>query len=270
MIDSHIHLFRNGFWHDGGTQYLDEQTDANAYLALMNALGITGALVIGYEDDGIDPDNNAYLRDLASTYDWISSLAFVRPQASLTESGLDRIFDAGHAGIALYLPDAAAGATLASWSMAVWRALSDRRSIISLNAVPAATLELAAAVAAAPDATFLFAHLGLPGPCNDATRAEAAERLAPLLTLAKAPKVGVKLSGLYAVDPTPGHPGARPFVDLLIDMLEPERLFWGSDFSPVLEYSTVADTLSLPSLERLDKAAQDAIMGGNLRRLLFP
>jgi L-fuconolactonase len=268
MIDSHIHLFRNGFWRDGGARFLGRQTDADAYHALMVAQGIKGALVIGYGDDGIDPDNNAYLRHLADTYHWISSLAFVRPQTPLNGAELDQILDAGHDGIAVYLADAAAATALASWPAAAWQKLSDRRAIISLNARQWAMPELAGAVAAAPDATFLFAHLGLPGPCHAATKVEAADRLAPLLSLAAAPNVGVKLSGLYALDPTPGYPGAQPFVELLIDVLGPERLFWGSDFSPVLEHSSVADTLRLPSIERLDKAAQDAIMGGNLRRLL--
>jgi hypothetical protein len=40
------------------------------------------ALAIGYEGDGIDPDNNLYPRQLAPSCGWLRTLAFVAANPS--------------------------------------------------------------------------------------------------------------------------------------------------------------------------------------------
>jgi predicted TIM-barrel fold metal-dependent hydrolase len=101
--------------------------------------------------------------------------------------------------------------------------------------------------------------------------ADAAERLAPLLALARLPHVLVKVSGLYAIsDPAHEYPhaAAAPFVDLVLDHFGPSRCLWGSDFSPALDFVSFAQTASNRWLDRLREDERTAVMGGNLLRLL--
>ena len=53
-----------------------------AYEALRIMHEIELALAIGYEGDGIDPDNNPYLRQLAPSCGWLRTLAFVAANPS--------------------------------------------------------------------------------------------------------------------------------------------------------------------------------------------
>ena len=56
-----------------------------------------------------------------------------------------------------------------------------------------------------------------------------------MLTLAEFPNVAVKISGLYAIDPTPPHITAQPFIDLVFERFGSPNLHWGSDFSAALD-----------------------------------
>ncbi len=62
VADAHMHLFAHGY-HPG--RAAPGGSDVDRYEALMATHDITAALVVGYEGEGIDPDNNAYLRALA-------------------------------------------------------------------------------------------------------------------------------------------------------------------------------------------------------------
>lgn len=226
---------------------------------------IQSGLVVCYEADAIDPANNAYVRELASTRPWITSLAFLDPQTPPAMRRVEDLLPAGHAGIAVYLPDAAAAKALLSWPQEIWDRLGRSRAIVSFNARPEATAELQALIERAEHCAFLFSHLGLPGRHDSVpTAAGAAARLAPLLRLARLTNVGVKISGLYAVDPIPPHPAAWPFIELLLENFDPSNLHWGSDFSPVLEFTSFEDTLAIPALDALAGAVRDLIMGDAL------
>ena len=81
----------------------------------------------------------------------------------------------------------------------------------------------------------------------------------------------MKFSGLYGVsDPAHDfpHAAAQPFVDLLLDAFGPARLFWGSDFSPALDYVSFAQTADVRPLAGCSPDEVAEVMGGNLLRLL--
>ena len=79
------------------------------------------------------------------------------------------------------------------------------------------------------------------------------------------------MSGLYAIsDPSHDYPhlSARPFMELAREAYGCRRLYWGSDFSPVLEHLSFAQTIDpLFRLGWSDRDMRD-VMGGNLLRLL--
>lgn len=269
IVDSHLHLFRDGYGQFAGPSPLGGASDVDAYERLMRDHRIDAGLVICYEDGGIDPANNAYVRELARTRGWIHSLAFLPVHGPPTHGDIEALLASGHAGIALYLPDEAAATALGAWSPEIWRHLSQARAIVSLNARPEATRHMRPLVEQADGCQFLFSHLGLPGRHETMpTPGEAATRLKPLLDLAGCPNVGVKLSGLYAIDPTPPHATARPFIDALLERFGPANLHWGSDFSPGLEFAPFDPQNEARYLDGLDAGERELVMGQGLMRKL--
>jgi len=272
LADAHLHLFRRGYGVPAIDARLGGQSDIDAYELIRQMHGIGAGLVIGYEADGIDPDNNRYLRELAQGRDWLHSLAF-RDVGAPPDVGWvrDRLAE-GHRGLALYVTDAAAARSLSGWPAEVWRCLNDHAALISLNARPEATVLLAPVIAAAPDCRFLFSHVGLPGKPAAPLQGQAVrDRLRPLLALAGCSNVHVKISGLYAIcDPPDLWPQqtAVPFVAEVLAAYGPGRCLWGSDFSPALEFLTFDQTIPVLSCCHLTPEETGQVMCGNLVRLL--
>lgn len=272
LADCHLHVFSKGMPSGTGRAVLGDDAEIEAYEAYRRVHGIVAGLVVGYEADGIDPHNNSYIRGLAAKRPWMTTAAFVDPRAAPGPETIEMLFEHGHAGIAVYVPDAIASAAVAAWPSETWRCLDRHQAVVSLNARPAGMDELATLVRRQEGCRFLFSHLGLPGRCSATpTPAEAAKRIAALLALAEFDHVMVKISGLYAVSDPPHaypHMAAAPFVELLLECFGPLRCLWGSDFSPALEFVSFAQTVSNPWLDRLAPHERVQVMGGNLLRVL--
>ncbi len=266
IVDSHLHLFRNGYGHFATQPSpLGDLSDIEAYERLRETHDIGAGLVVCYEAEGIDPSNNAYVRDLAASRPWIHSVAYLSPSSAPSVEHIADLLAAGHSGIALYLPDEASAKSLHAWPSECWRVLSDANAVVSFNARPEAIRHLGPLVRQADTCQFLFSHLGLPGRHKTLPSGkQAAERLSPLLNLAAFPNVAVKISGLYAVDPIAPHETAKPFIELLIAHFGPSNLHWGSDFSPALDYVSFTETIDLEFLSALPAPARDLIMGESL------
>jgi L-fuconolactonase len=266
ILDSHLHLFRSGYGRFTQRPFpFPGMSDVQAYERVRETHEIEAGLVVCYESDGIDPSNNAYVRDLAASRPWIHSVAYLHPMSMPGASHVASLFSTGHCGVTLYLPDEESAKAVDEWPPETWRLLSDARAIVSLNARPEATLYLQRLVERASGCQFLFSHLGLPGRFDTMPTAnEAPRRIAALLKLAAFPNVAVKLSGLYAIDPVPPHLTARPFVELLLERFTPTNLHWGSDFSPSLDYVAFEETLELPFLSTLAPTERAFILGASL------
>ncbi|MEU4773617.1 amidohydrolase family protein [Micromonospora sp. NPDC023644] len=269
--DAHLHLFADGY--PGRYGHSPSGGDELAvYQGLRRAYGIERALVVGYEGEPRFAGNNDHLARLAAAHDWIAAVAFVPPGGPAGAGGTGKWLASGFVGAAAYLPDDAAADAFTAWATREAPALNRVRAVVSLNATPTATTRLGPALAALDGCTVLFSHLGLPGERAEVpTRETAQAALAPLAGLARLPHVGVKISGLYAVS-RPAHAfphhAARPFVDLLLDRFGPQRLYWGSDFSPSLDHVSFAQAADPIGLDGLSAEDRDAVLGGNLLRAL--
>lgn len=272
LADAHLHLFRHGFPGRCGRSVLGRDSEIEAYESFRTAHGIEAGLVVGYEGDGIDPENNNYIREVAADRPWLATLAYADSRGSLNEETIERWMEAGHVGIAVYLPDSAATETVTAWPATAWRGLERHRAIVSVNASPPQIDGFVPVVQAHSGCSFVFSHLGLPGHYpSPPTVEEASRRLQPLMRIANAAHAMVKISGLYAVsEPAHAYPhaAAAPFIDVLIERFGPQRCLWGSDFSPALDFVSFAQTTSIPWLDDLTEADLDRVMGGNLLHLL--
>jgi L-fuconolactonase len=272
LADSHIHLFRNGFAGRYGRSPVRSGSDVDVYESLREVHHIAAALVVGYEDDGIDPSNNAYLRELARSHDWMATLAYLRATDAHDAAGVERLLVAGHVGVALYLMDELSTAAVSSWTPDLWKPLDNAAAIVSVNAAADSLSAVEVMARAHGTCAFLISHLGDPGSHAEVpSRADAMKRLAPLLRLAALPNVHVKISGLYATSDRPfrfPHPQATPFVDLTLEAFGPERCLWGSDFSPCLDFISFEQALEPDQIARLGDTDRERVMGGNLIELL--
>jgi predicted TIM-barrel fold metal-dependent hydrolase len=193
--------------------------------------------------------------------------AFVDVARPPTADRIAQLRVSGFVGWGAYLPEH--GPTLSDWSADRLAAL--RGGILTVNATPAGLARAADTVAGLADTTVLISHVGLPGPAaNGADEPTTRALLAPLLGLAGRPHVSVKLSGLYAIDPSYPHTGARTAVSAVRDAFGADRLAWASDFSPVTAEVDPADAMTPPAW-LLDGASRDevaAVLGGTLLRHL--
>lgn len=271
LADSHIHLFPHGYSHDGGPA-LFGAGELATYEALRAAHHIDCALVIGYEADGIDPQNNAYIRGLGATRDWLRTLAYVDTHAGPTAEFIADLLDQGHSGLAIYATDDAGAQALLGWSPTIWELLRSRGAIVSLNTRPAAITLLRPVVEAAASVPILLSHLGLPGPLPAGLDEAALRiRLAPLLSLAHLDNVHVKISGLYAASDPPfayPHIAAGHCIRHILSAYGCDRCLWGSDFSPALEFVSFPQTIHWDGIKGLKEKERNMIMRDNLFRIL--
>ena len=272
LADAHLHLFKSGYAGVRGNSPAggDELT---VYEGLRQKCGIEIGLVVGYEGESRYAGNNKDILSWSHTHHWMAPLCFV-PVRSRPDAGrLRELLNQGYAGVSLYLMDADAGRDFADWPSASLQMLAKRRALVSFNATPPAIAALSPAVGGLEGAAILFSHLGLPGRVDTPLRPnEVRERLASLLRLAEYEHVMVKLSGLYSIcdwgDDEHPYSRAQPLIAALLESLGPNRIVWGSDFSPALDFASFQSTTDMRALSGLTPAEADAVMGGTLLRLI--
>lgn len=271
IADAHVHLFADGFSGIYGRLLYDEVA---LYEQLRSQFAIDRALVVGYEGDAPYVGNNAYVLALARTRPWIAPVAYLTAELPPSVESLKELHGQGAIGYSLYLPDASHARAVVAWPRPVIAELERQQALISLNATPPATGTLAPLIDALPGCTFLFSHVGLPGRFPRTASSEDVEtRLRPLLTLAARDNVAVKLSGLYAISDPPHdfpHVSAQTVLAVTLSAFGPERVCWGSDFAPALDFVSFPQLADERLLADLSSAEAAAVMGENLRRLLPP
>lgn len=259
LADAHLHLFEGGF---AGSDHLAGADELGAYAALRVAHQIDRGLVVGFEGEERFAGNNAYLLDSARTHDWIAPLAYVDPTTDADR--VDAIINNGFDGVSIY-PPAAPDRSYTDWLSAVLAAADARAAVVSLNVRPTGYRSVADALGDRTDLTVLLSHLGLPGPGGPDHDAGQAS---PLLDH---PRVSVKISGLYAAsEPSHAwpHSDADAIIDRLITRLGPDRLVWGSDFSPALGHVSFVQAVDVVQLAGLDRKDQTKIRHANLHAAL--
>jgi len=256
--DSHIHLFEHGF---ESVATSPGTSEVEQYERLRVDWGIGDALVVGYEGEARFAGNNAYLAELARTRPWIRPLAYIGP--GTVPEDVARQLRSGFDGISVYLTEGATAAATEAALRGALPAVTARGGIVSLNVAPAHYGALARIAASSPDTVILVSHLGLPA-VGASSREDAAAGVRRLCSLARHPRVHVKLSGLYALGPLDQDDAIRP----LLRAFGPDRMVWGSDYPVVLGHESFAQTRAIPALDELTDAERDLILGGTLARLL--
>lgn len=258
LADAHIHLFRNGYKAQGAADQ-----EMLTYAALRSSHGIEAAVVVGYEGDPRYAGNNDYIVELGHRHDWVYPVCYLPTSVDPGPDALRAARRAGFVGYSLYLDEV--DTSLDLWSEESLEVLQ-RGSIISVNASPAALARCADTLGRMTEAVVLISHLGLPGAGSQ----NSTQAMRPLLGLSRFEHVFVKVSGAYAIDPAYPHFGASTAVNHALTAFGAERLLWGSDYPPALEYCTPEQVLEPPVWlnDLLDESQIDLVLGGNLKRIV--
>jgi len=271
--DAHIHLFEGGY-RGGLTGRPGVRVDEAAlYDDLAREYGIRRALIVGYADAPWCAENNSWIAERAAEYPWARPLAFVDPCTPPDALMLERLAGLGFVGLSMYIASAARTRALAEIPDVLWGSLAERGWLVSVNSQPARWRAWQPVLARHATLRLLASHLGqAPPTAEPPSRDVASAALAPLLELAAWPGPRVKLSGFYAIsDPAHDYPhrAAWPYVEALLEAFGPERLLWGSDFSPCLGSVSFPQAVEvLDALPFLSLAEREAIGGGNVLTLL--
>ncbi|HET9224715.1 MAG TPA: amidohydrolase family protein [Roseiflexaceae bacterium] len=272
--DAHLHFFSPGYAARLPESCRRVQPDElTLYTALAQQHEIVQVLAVGYEGQPWAAGNNRYLAELAATHDWIRPVAFIHDLAALDVAMLERLAQQRFVGLSLYLFDEPALAALGQVADDVWGWLAQRRWLISVNSRGERWAAWKPILERHPGLRLLASHLGLPPAFERAPDERTAHaELGTVLDLAQFADVRVKLSGFYALT-TPGydypHQAAWPYVTALLAAFGVERLLWGSDFSPCLEWLSFPQTLGLLAhMPFLGDDDRRRIEGANLLGLL--
>lgn len=257
IFDTHCHLFEHGFHGKTGVLLRGRNRELAEYERFRTEYRIERSLVVGYDEGGY-AGNSAYIESLAVSRPWLVPLRYRRPEDLAEVEPGERL--------AVYVASAEAAAPFAA-KILDWAKHGGAPSILSVNSTPDAMRVIADPLATLDTTWCLVSHLGLPGPVSPS--AEAAQRLAPLWTLAGSTHVSVKVSGQYAASSTAyPHKDVQALVDLLADRLGSEALVWGSDFSPCLDAVTLEQAVECTLPSGASDAERSAILHGNAARQL--
>ena len=271
--DSHIHLFAGGYQDKSFVSRPGISIDeAACYDSLSRDHDVVAALVIGYGVPDWCAENNTHLASQLGAYDWVRPVAYVAINTPPTVADLEKLQQEGFLGIGLFpVGDQAEG--LADIPGDCWDWLQQNNWLVSVTCQSAALNSWHGVLERFPQLRLLVSHLGLPPAAASPPSPDQADRAMQTVSrLARYPGVSVKLSGFYALS-TPGHDypheAAWPYVEQLVRAFGCNRLLWGSDFSPCLDWVTFPQTIDLfekmPFLKPPDVAR---ITGGNLLALL--
>ena len=273
--DAHIHLFEGGYQGGSLTSRPGVEVDELlCYQSLMKDHHIEAALVVGFEGDAFCRQNNDFLAELIPYHPWIYALAYCHldHQPDLI-SQLENWKMKGFQGISLYLLKESDYTKLLAIPVEFWEWLVQNDWLVSVNSFGALWGPWKLVLRKQPLLKMIVSHLGLPGRQNEIpSREEVKSLMKPISELTEFSNVHVKLSGYYALT-SPAHDfphsPAWPLTEELFDHFGPERLLWGSDFSPSLDFLSFPQTFEL--FNKMPFFRQEnikAIMGENLLRLI--
>ena len=272
LADAHIHLFENGFQNFFPARPGTCNDEVACYDSLARELSVIAALVIGYEGEACYEGNNDYLARVNPDHSWIRPTCFWHPSSPPSLKILEGRKQQGFVGLATYVI-ADTVEPLQHVPDHIWSWLCKQKWLISCNFKGANCSAWQGILRRHETLRLVISHLGSPPRVGQVIdRTESQRVLADLLALSCFPHVYVKLSGVYSVtEPRHDYPHiqAWPYVEQLLEAFGPQRLVWGSDFTPCLDWLTFPQTLGLfEKMPFLDNAQRQMIMGDNLLRLL--
>lgn len=247
LFDSHIHLFERPYsdlFKNSHTKN-GRKGEFALYQDYREKFNIISAFVIAYEDERW-PNNNKFVASLAQKNNWIYSFGHIRREKGDFLHQAKNIIRTGHTGINLYLDKKDKGTWLYSNDIVCyWEYLKENNIPMSINMRFSQVKCLIKVLEKYPDQVFLLSHMLRPKVVGNKFDRSSYK---VVLTLMRFRNVYIKLSGFYAfVKDGWRYPQKSlfPVLDILKENFGIERLIWGSDFPPVLEFNTFRQSFEI-------------------------
>lgn len=257
IVDSHVHVWRR--------HPLDEM------LAEMETAGVDKAIIIGAVNAD-NPDNNEHIAECVRDHPGtIAALADIDIKAEDAQAKIEwALEDLGLQGFSHYLsPEDPLDWFMDDARSAMWSKAEQLGLTVSLSLYPNQHEVLRRLAAAHPALRIMLCHIARP----DHLEAPPFPKFHEVIRSAGCPNIYIKISGFYAYTDRPWnfpYHEAQKWVRMVLDAYGPERMCWGSDFSPVLNHSTYRQSLEIvrsycPFLSESDlewvlgKAAMEAV-----------
>ena len=258
VVDSHVHIWN--------AHPLDE------LLLQMEKAGVQKLIAVGAPNQA-NPDNNEVIAECVKNNPGrIAALAALDLKSDDSPDRVQWVTDLGVQGFSDYLsPDDSLDWFLDDTRKKLWEKAEQSRLTVSLSIYPSQHTALREVARAFPELRFMLCHIGRP----DHNEPPPCPAFQEVLRTSECRNVFVKISGFYAYTSKPWdfpYHDVHKWVRMVLSAYGPERMCWGSDFSPVLNHSTYlqsleavrshASYLSQSDLEWvLGKAAMQAVSG---------
>lgn len=232
VVDSHVHV-----WQEHPVAEL---------LQVMGKAGVEKAIIVGAVRDR-DPRNNEVLAECVTSHPGkLAALADINIKADdAPERAEWAAKELGLQGISYY----ASGQDPMDWFFdetrrRMWSLVERLGLSVSLSLFPGQHEALARMAEAHPGIPVMLCHMARP----DRNEPPPYPAFRKALASARNPNVYVKISGFYAYTERPWdypYHDVLKWVRLVLEAYGPERMCWGSDFSPVLNHSTYRQSLEI-------------------------
>jgi L-fuconolactonase len=268
-FDAHTHIWERP-WQQFvvGTGRKGTYAQRDLMLWLLDKFGVERACVLAACDDE-HPDNNRFVARLCrATPDRFVMFSEVPLQSGSRNVLLARTLEDWPAvGFRYQVPK---HENPTDWSApgleAFWAKADSAELAVALNLSPAQAGQLPPLIKRYPHIRWLLDHMGRPSY----SMSDAEYR--PVLELAAYPNVFVKISGFYAFTaPAVGYPYAdlARFVAQLRTAYGPNRMLWGSDAPPVLDFGSYEQSFQCLMQSHMGLTASDlnCLFGGTAHAL---
>jgi L-fuconolactonase len=256
-FDAHVHVWERR-WQNFivGTGRGGRFDQRNLLLGLMDRHGVRRACLIAANDE-LNPDNNEFVAGLCrKNPDRFVMLAEIPVCSKKREYLLEKTLRAWPAFGFRYM--AQSGENPRDWMEpecdSFWKRTNAENLLVALSLTSAQAARLGPLIERYPNVRWLLDHMARPR--FDMTSKE----YRGVLRLARYPSVFVKLSGFYAFT---ARSSEYPYLDVarfirsLRDAFGSERLLWGSDAPPVLDFSSYEQSFACLLREEMGLSFDD-------------
>jgi len=264
LIDSHVHVWKRDprFPFAAGAKVPDGDFSAEQLLELMAANGVSRTVliqVIHYKWD------NSYVADVLKRYPGkFQAVCRVNPESPTAPDDLSRLTDQGFRGVRLSPAAGPEGDWIRGPLMEpLWSRCEALKLPMTILAPVTRMPDLVPLIEHHPDLTVVIDHMA-DSPLDQP------EKLEMLLSLARFPRVFVKISHAWSLSKMPyPYPDSMAQIKRLRDAFSAERLMWGTDWPVSLKELTYAKAVELyrDHLEWMTARERESVLSRTVQKV---
>ena len=264
MIDAHVHVYKHdpSFPFAVGATVPEQDYPVESLIALMRANGVSHTVIvqiIHYKWD------NRYLASVLKRYPRLfHGVCRVNPEDPNAPDHLSQLTQDRFRGVRLSPTASAEGDWIRRPLMQpLWRRCAELKVPMTLLIPVSRISDIRPLIEANPDLDVIIDHMA-GCPLNHP------DQLALLTSLARFPRVYIKISELWMISTQPyPYADTKPRIQRLIEAFGANRLMWATNWPVSLQKLTYRSAVALyrDHMEYLSASEREAILSGTVQRL---